>query len=287
MRLPFLTLVPVCVSLGAATSWHETGGINWFYLLLALLGGLAAHIGVNALNEYDDFKSGLDFKTVRTPFSGGSGALPGNPDKARTALIIGVVCLVVLGAVGTIFIRQWGWSIAPLGVLGAIVIVSYTPLLTRSPLLCLFAPGLGFGPLMVVGTHFALTGTYSTMALIASLVPLFLISGLLLMNQFPDLKADRDVGRRHLIIVYGPAAGVRVYRLLIAASALVVIFGVAAGPFSMLALISLAGHVIGIATSRGLARHRDNIPELIPYLGRNVLLTHAAPLLLTIGIFCG
>ena len=47
-------------------------------LILALAGGLLAHISVNALNEYLDFTSGLDLTTLRTPFSGGSGTLPAN-----------------------------------------------------------------------------------------------------------------------------------------------------------------------------------------------------------------
>jgi len=44
--------------------------------MLALLGAFLAHVSVNTLNEYYDFKSGLDLETIRTPFSGGSGALP-------------------------------------------------------------------------------------------------------------------------------------------------------------------------------------------------------------------
>jgi len=35
---------------------------------------LSAHIAVNTLNEYMDFKSGLDYETLKTPFAGGSGA---------------------------------------------------------------------------------------------------------------------------------------------------------------------------------------------------------------------
>ncbi len=42
--------------------------------MLALLGAFLAHISVNTLNEYFDFKSGLDLETIKTPFSGGSGA---------------------------------------------------------------------------------------------------------------------------------------------------------------------------------------------------------------------
>ena len=73
MRLPFLILTPACVFLGVATAYRTNGSVDLFNVLLALLGALAAHISVNSFNEYSDFKSGLDEKTSRTPFSGGSG----------------------------------------------------------------------------------------------------------------------------------------------------------------------------------------------------------------------
>ena len=75
MRLPFVILAPACVLVGLGTAYRETGQINWLYFLLALLGAVASHISVNAFNEYFDFKTELDSRTQKTPFSGGSGTL--------------------------------------------------------------------------------------------------------------------------------------------------------------------------------------------------------------------
>ena len=65
MRLPFLVLPPACVALGAGTAVWTHGRINVLYLVLAFVGALAAHISVNALNEYYDFQSGLDLNRTR------------------------------------------------------------------------------------------------------------------------------------------------------------------------------------------------------------------------------
>lgn len=287
MRLPFLTLVPACVLLGAATAYLETGSLNWLHLALALLGGIAAHIGVNALNEYDDFRSGLDMRTERTPFSGGSGTLPDQPDKSRYALITGLIGLKIVLLVGVYFVIQWGWAIVPLGLLGMLVIVAYTPAMTRSPLLCLMAPGLGFGIFMVNGTHFVLTGGYSLAAFLASLAPFFLVSNLLLMNQFPDLEADRAGGRRHLIIAYGRDAGVRAFALFLGGCYLALILGALIGPLPLWALLGLLTLPLGAQVTRGLAAEKENIPALIPFMGKNVMLTLATPLLMAVGIFIG
>jgi len=203
MRLPFLILTPSCVSLGIATAVRSGVSINLFHIFLVLIGALSTHISVNAFNEYDDFKTGLDSRTQRKPFSGGSGTLPANPRMSLPALLIALVSLGIVVLVGVYFTWQHGLALLPLGVLGILVIVTYTPWLTHNPLLCLLAPGLGFGPLMVMGTHFALTGKYSPTAFLASLIPFFLVSNLLLLNQFPDVEADQTVGRRHFPIQIG------------------------------------------------------------------------------------
>lgn len=90
MRLPFVILTPACVLVGLGTAVWLTGEVNPIYFTLALIGAIAAHISVNAFNEYFDFKSGLDHRTHRTPFSGGSGTLPERPELARQALSVAI-----------------------------------------------------------------------------------------------------------------------------------------------------------------------------------------------------
>ena len=63
MRLPFVILAPACVLVGLGTAYWQTGHINWFYSVLALIAGISAHISVNAFNEYFDFKTDLDART--------------------------------------------------------------------------------------------------------------------------------------------------------------------------------------------------------------------------------
>ena len=177
MRLPFLILTPACVVLGAAAAVWSGSEVNVFHLLFVFVGAVSAHISVNSLNEYHDFRSGLDFQTERTPFSGGSGTLPAWPEKAGVALIIGLISLGVVISIGIYFFYTRGVWLLPLGILGLLTILAYTPWITKNPLLCLIAPGLGFGTLMVMGTDFVLTGSYSWTSFVASLVPFEPVSG--------------------------------------------------------------------------------------------------------------
>lgn len=287
MRVPFLILTPACVLLGTATAAWSGAQLNLYYLALAFVGAVAAHISVNALNEYHDFKSGLDFKTRPTPFSGGSGTLPQNPERAHLALITGLTSLAFTASVGIYFLYVGGLGLLPVGLLGIIIIVAYTKWITRNSFLCLVAPGLGFGPLMVMGTDFVLTGSYSWTSFSASLVPFFLVSDLLLLNQFPDVEADRGVGRLHYPIALGREASVRLYVLFLAGAYGTIVFSYVAGSLPLEGFLALGTIVIAIPTVRGVARFANDIQSLIPYMGRNVVVVILTPVLLAVGLFIG
>lgn len=287
MRPPFLLLPPVCVALGASTAAWTGVRINLLHLLVVLIGALAAHISVNALNEYFDFRSGLDLRTQPTPFSGGSGTLPGRPQAAGLALATGLVSLGIAALVGIYFLFVQGLGLLPLGLLGLVVIVSYTPWLTRNPLLCLVAPGLGFGTFMVMGADFCLSGSYSWPAFFASLVPFFLVTNLLLLNQFPDVEADRTVGRRHLLIVAGPRTSSLVYAAMLLGAYLSIVAGWVFGMLPAWALLGLLTLPLSVRAAQGAYQYGGQIERLVPYLAQNVLITLLTPLLTAIGIFIG
>ena len=284
MRLPFLMLDPACVLLGLGTALWSGSPFNLFYLIFTLIGAISAHISVNALNEYFDYKSGLDLHTTRTPFSGGSGTLPARPDQARTTLLTGLVSALITVVVGIYFLTIRGVGILPIGLLGLVVIFTYTSFLNRQPIVCLIAPGLGFGTLMVLGTHYALSGTYSLTAILASFIPFFLVSDLLLLNQFPDVIPDRDVGRRHLPIVYGRKTSSIVFGLFLLLAYITIILGVISGLFPLPALLGLITLVIAIPVSIGVYKNAEaEIQDLFPFMGMNVMINVFTPALTALG----
>ncbi len=287
MRVPFLILTPACVLLGVGTAVWTSGSINLIYLVMILVGALCAHISVNAFNEYFDFKSGLDSKTTRTPFSGGSGTLPARPDLARPALGIAVVTLVSASLIGLYFLSVRGLALLPLGLAGVFVVITYTTWWTRHPLLCLMAPGLGFGPLMVMGTDFILTGRYSWIAFMASLLPFFLVNNLLLLNQFPDVEADRSIGRKHLPIVVGRKTSSLIYGAFLFLAYLALLVGACLHYLPHASLLGLLTVLIAAPASVNACRHAENINKLIPAMGLNVIISVVTPALVAIGLLIG
>jgi len=287
MRLPFVILAPACALVGLGTAYLQTGHINWFYFGLTVIAAVSAHISVNAFNEYFDYKTEVDARTQRTPFSGGSGTLQAHPELAKSTLMLSWTTLALVAFIGLYFCSVWGWWALPLGFVGLVLLYGYTAWMVYQPVLCLIAPGLGFGPLMVLSTHFALTGTITVESFVASLVPFFLVSNLLLLNQFPDVEADRSAGRKHFSILVGRTVSGYIYITFLIAAYLIIVLGVAfrfLPRFSLLALLTL---VFAVQITRNVLANSENVPALIPAMGQNVIVNLLTPVLLAIGLFIG
>lgn len=294
VRPPFLLLALACVALGVACAVHSTpAGARAALGLpagLALLAALSAHASVNLLNEWSDWRSGLDAQTQRTPFSGGSGTLPAHPHLAPVVGAAGVATLLLSAAIGLGFVLRWSdrWLLlAPLGLLGLALVASYTSWITRHPWLCLIAPGLGFGPLMVAGTAFALTGHYSATSLVAAAVTFCQANNLLLLNQFPDVDADRRVGRRTLPMVLGRPRCAAVLGAQALAAAAALLAGVASGvlpPAAASGLLTLPWAARSVQLAH---RHADEPARLLPAMALNVAVCLLTPLLMAAGLVLG
>ncbi len=283
-RPNFLVLTPICISLGLASVLLSGTEVEWAVLGIVLLGALMAHVSVNALNEYADFQSGLDFKTEKTPFSGGSGTLIVQPRLALQALVLGIASLGVTIACGLFLIQYAGWGLVPIGLLGVIIIVTYTGWINRNRYLVLIAPGLSFGPLMVVGTDYALTGTFSGIALLFSLIPFFLVNNLLFLNQIPDVEADRSVGRDNFAIACQPEQSARLFLGFAMMAYVAILVGVVTALFPPEALLGLLTGILTFQVFQGVRGYNGEVEQFVPNLGKNVVITLLTPLLVFIGV---
>ncbi len=282
-RVKFLTLTLLCVALGAVLSWYQTGQIKPGTFGLVLLVALCAHISVNAFNEYFDFRSGLDLKTSKTPFSGGSGALVAAPGYAPIALVVAIVSLILTLSGGLMLAVEQGMKLLLIGLPGVLLIYFYTQTINRMPILCFLAPGIGFGLLMTLGACWVFSGLLTTAAWLLSSIMALLVSDLLLLNQFPDVEADKTVGRRHIPILYGRVKSARLFAVVYVAAFLLLLFGVATGLLPWPTLFGLAVSPLLLKLLRELPNKADNMNELIPLLGLNVMIVHVFPL----GIIAG
>ncbi|WP_394175729.1 prenyltransferase [Thalassotalea litorea] len=284
MRLPFLILTPVCIFVAASLVIYEQVNLDFMVLFLALIAALFAHISANALNEYLDFTSGLDATTKRTAFSGGSGALIEAPNMKNWVLYIALLSLLVTLTIGLFFYYLRGPLIMIYGVLGIFLILAYTRWLNKSALACLIAPGLGFGTIMVSGSHFALSGTQTCGAFFAGLIMFFLTNNLLLLNQFPDIDADQKVGRNHLSIRYGVNTASKVYALFALLTALTLVVAIVSNSFPQITAIALLPLLACIFCYHGSKTHGSSLGDHPVYLGVNTIITLVVPLIIAVAL---
>jgi 1,4-dihydroxy-2-naphthoate octaprenyltransferase len=290
MRLPFLMLTPACLLLTFSLAYKNLGSLQWHLIVLISVGALCAHIAVNMLNEYADFRSGLDLHTQRTPFSGGSGALVAQPAAQRTVLVIAYINLLICCSIGLFFTFTAGREILSIGLLGVAIVITYTNWINRFPFLCLIAPGLAFGILLVNGSYFVLTGSFQIDVILISLLPFFVVNNLLLLNQFPDINADLAHGRNHWLIKYGVSSGVYVYLTMTVFSLVTLGFLVFFDYLPLISVITLLPILIGIYLGVRLNRitkdskDTPSTEELTPLMGGNVAITISMPVLLGISV---
>lgn len=283
-RPNFLILTPVCLFPALTAAWSAGFRPDAVLVLLVFVAGLLAHAAVNWLNEWEDFRTGLDLATDRTPFSGGSGALPAAPAASTAVLTAALAGLFFVVLIGLYLVAHVGTGLLIPGLVGVGLVVAYTTWITRRPMLCLIAPGLGFGPIMIAGAYYALTGHYSPAIVLASLTPMFLVSGLLLINQFPDLDPDRQHGRHHLPISRGRKASALVFLGMMVLAYLTPVIGVVIGMLPTMTLLVLIPAPVALLVALRALRHADEPGRLVPWLGLNVASLMVTIILLGIGL---
>jgi 1,4-dihydroxy-2-naphthoate octaprenyltransferase len=266
-RAPFLLLPVTLAASGAAAAAYE-GHFSWSRSLLAFIGLLLLHAAVNALNEASDHRTGIDFHTLRTPFSGGSGTLPSGQMKPETARAFGLACAAAGGAIGVYFLTLVGWPLVPIMAVGALAVLGYTDFLARIGFGEIFA-GLGLGALPVWGTALVQGATPGEAALAASVPAFFMTFNLLFLNEFPDETADRAGGRSNLVLLLGRKPAAIVYALVALAVPLGIAVAVAIRALPPLCLLALGPSLL----LAGPLRWAFTAPEKevpIPALGANV-----------------
>ena len=283
-RPNFLLLPPVCVALALAVAVYEGHEVAWLRLLPIMIGAIAAHVAVNAFNEHADFHSGLDFRTERTPFSGGSGTLVAHPHLAAAALKLAWIALAITVICGLWLLLEAGPGLLFFGLLGLLLVLGYSGPIAKHRWWVLLAPGIGFGVAMLLGTVFALTGQLSPLSIAAGLLVGFLVSNLLLLNQFPDRDADASVGRDNMVI-RDPVLAARVYGSLLFGAILSLGVVVAIEPLSALAALPLLfGWRVWRDATQHAKYHAGDVAALLRAMGINVMVTLATPAVLAASI---
>jgi 1,4-dihydroxy-2-naphthoate polyprenyltransferase len=189
---PFsFTASTVPVAAGGALA-ALAGAFDPWLFLAALVGGVALHIGTNVTNEIYDVRKGVD--TIVSPRASHAIVKGRITDRAAYRFAIAAFAVAVLA--GIVLIQARGWPIVALGLIGLIGGYTYTapPFQYKYGPIGLPLVFLLMGPLMVIGSFYAVSGRFDPAAIAASIPVGLLVAAILHGNEWRDISEDARAG---------------------------------------------------------------------------------------------
>jgi 1,4-dihydroxy-2-naphthoate octaprenyltransferase len=179
-------------------------GLDWRWLMLALVGITLAHIANNLMNDLFDTQVGTDSSTYPRALYAPHPVLAGLV--SRKTLVVSILLVNVADlAILVVLTLARGWPVLAFALAGFLLSVAYT-----APPLRLKKHGLGepdvfvvWGPLMVCGTYYSAVGSVGWDIVLASL-PYGLLSTTVLMGKHIDkIPFDEPLGIHTLPVILG------------------------------------------------------------------------------------
>ncbi len=281
IRIRFLLASVIAVSVGLALSWWHGVQIDLWYAIMTMAGVIALHSSVDLLNDYWDYKRGIDTQTQRTKMSGGTGVLPEGLLEPTQVYRAGIIFLIIGGLIGSYFVIIDGIIIGLILAFAVLSIYFYSTKIVDSGLAEVFVTVKG--TMIVLGTYFIQTSEINMASIIAGIFVGVLSSLVLFITSFPDYDADKAKGRKTLVIFLGKQKATTMFWIFPLIAYSVLISGIIYELFPVYCLISLGAVPLIIKAGLLLKQNFDNIQELVPAMSSTITFSRITGTLFIIG----
>jgi 1,4-dihydroxy-2-naphthoate octaprenyltransferase len=269
IRVRFLLASVIAVSVGLALTWRQNSSIDPLDAILIFAGVMALHASVDLLNDFWDFKRGIDTKTKRTKMSGGTGVLPEGLLKPSSVYRAGIVFLIIGSVIGSYFVITHGIIIGVILGFAILSIYFYSTKIVDSGLGEFFVAVKG--SMIVIGTFFIQSGEITIESILGGIVVGVLSSLVLFIASFPDHDADKSKGRKSLVIAVGKEKAAKLFWIFPLISYVAIIIGVSTNLFPLVSLITLVTIPLMIKSGLGLRKNFDSIENLVPFMSSTLM----------------
>lgn len=209
------TMTAISVGVGGAQA-TLAGAFDVWLFVVTLLGAICVHGATNLINDYFDYKSGVDRPGAPTTLYRPHPLVEGliSP-KGVLGVSLGLYGIAAL--IGLYLISLKGPTLLWFILIGAIASFFYTagPIKYKYIALGELSVFLMWGPVMVGGTYFVQTSSLSPTAVLISLPFGLLVALVLLANNLRDIEYDGSVGIKTLGTLLGQRNTLRLYQGLI------------------------------------------------------------------------
>lgn len=287
MRLSFLTASVTPVFLGTTIAWATAGVFVSEVFMLTLVAGCCLHLGANIANDFFDHLSGTDDINVEyvRPFSGGSRLIQQGLLSPFAVFAESMFFFILGGLIGLGLAFTRGMLILVLGIIGIASGFFYTapPVRLVSRGIGEVFIGLNFGILMTLGAYYVQTQSIDCVTILPSIPVALLITAVLYINEFPDLRADEATGKRTLVVRLGRRRAAWGYATIMTAVYLTTAFGVMIDRMPWHTLLALTTLPLSVLAVRRAMTSYEKSFELVPANASTVLTHLLTGLLLTLG----
>ncbi len=183
----------------------QAGQFNFWYWVLLEIGLVMAHATNNLFNDYTDYSRGVDQDNYYRAQYGPQPLVHGLLTKRQILVYAGVTGLIALAA-GLALVIARGWFALALLLAGAFFVLFYTfPLkyIALGELSVLIV----WGPLMIGGGYYVITGAWVWNVVIASLVYALGVTTVIFGKHVDKYEVDTQKGIHTLPVIIGEKAG--------------------------------------------------------------------------------
>ena len=281
IRIRFLLSSVIAVSVGLAISWWHIGQIDILYAIMTMGGVVSLHASVDLLNDYWDFKRGIDTQTQRTKMSGGTGVLPEGLLQPNQVYRAGLGFLIIGALIGSYFVIIDGIVIGMILAFAVVSIYFYSTKIVDSGLAEIFVAIKG--TMIVLGTYFIQTLEINLTTVLGGIFIGVLSSLVLFITSFPDFEADKAKGRKTLVISVGKQKATFVFWIFPIVVYSILISGIFYEIFPIYCIISIVMFPLIIKAGLLLKQNFDNINKLIPAMSYTITFSRITGALFVIG----
>ncbi len=260
IRIKFLLASIIAITNGILYSYLTYNIFNLIDALLTYVGVIFLHASVDIFNDYWDYKRGIDTTTKRTKFSGGTGVLPEKKLDPSIVYKAGFVCMIIGLTIGGYFIFQSGLLIAIILGITTLSIYFYSTTIVNI--------GLGEtlvavkGTMIVIGSSFVQSGIVDLPIVYLGIIIGILSSLVLYIASFPDFNADKEKGRKTLVILLGKNKSAQIFPLLIILIYSLISIGIIMHYLPIYSILTFSSLIFAIRSSKKVKNY-DNIEDLV------------------------
>ncbi len=196
------SVIPVLI--GIIMAYHA-GAFKWIPSIICFLFALIAQIVSNLFNDYFDFKNGSDQSDRLGPARAVSkGWIKPEAMMKASVRLIALACLLGCG-----LIYYAGWEILWVGIAVSIGAFAYSagPYPLASNGLGDICVVLFYGIIPVGFTYYVQALDWTTPLTLCGLAVGFVITNILVANNFRDRDQDKRAGKNTTIVLFGPTFG--------------------------------------------------------------------------------